>query len=107
MASSMRIVVAILSIVCALQAADSSNILGYFFSPSRSHYIAQETLMKALAAKGHNVSQMKISISIAAFDVHSLTFSLRIGDSRYSISNGQIEETAAKLLRIAADIGWF
>lgn len=34
----------------------SSNILGYLVSPSRSHFIMHDSLLRGLAAKGHNVS---------------------------------------------------
>lgn len=34
----------------------SANILGIITDHSRSHCIIQEALMKALAARGHNVS---------------------------------------------------
>lgn len=35
---------------------NSANILGFFSTPSRSHFIIHQSLMKGLAAKGHNVS---------------------------------------------------
>lgn len=52
-----RIVFSVSIVVCALGIVDSSNILGFFSTPSRSHYIIDETFMKGLAAKGHNVSK--------------------------------------------------
>lgn len=90
MALSSRVVVTILSVACALQTVDSSNILGYLASPSRSHYIVHESLLRGLAAKGHNVSKMRILFD--RFSPHFwLIFLLRTGDGRHSISNGQIE----------------
>lgn len=35
--------------------ASSSKILGYFITPSRSHFIIHDSLMRGLAAKGHEV----------------------------------------------------
>lgn len=57
MAVNGRIFVTFFFVVCASKLTNSSNILGYFSSPSRSHYIVHESLMKGLAAKGHNVSK--------------------------------------------------
>lgn len=60
MAFYVNIFINFLFVVCALESADSSNILGFFPSPSRSHYIVHEAYMKGLAAKGHNVSKMSM-----------------------------------------------
>lgn len=68
MALGSRVVVIILAVVCALQTADSSNILGYLASPSRSHYIVHESLLKGLAAKGHNVSNNRFIGFRLSFD---------------------------------------
>ena len=37
------------------QSAEAAKILGFFATPSRSHFIIQEALMQGLAAKGHEV----------------------------------------------------
>lgn len=33
-----------------------ANILGYLVTPMRSHFIIHDSLLRGLAAKGHNVS---------------------------------------------------
>lgn len=35
---------------------NSARILGFFTTPGRSHFIIYESLMKELAARGHDVS---------------------------------------------------
>lgn len=40
----------------ALSAADGANILGVFPINGRSHWVVYESLLKALAARGHNVT---------------------------------------------------
>ncbi|KAF5270901.1 hypothetical protein FQR65_LT17759 [Abscondita terminalis] len=37
---------------------DCANILGIFLMPSKSHHILGETLLKALAMKGHNITML-------------------------------------------------
>lgn len=80
--------------VCALETANSSNILGFFPSPSRSHYIVHEAYMKGLAAKGHNVSKMSM-IKTERCQINDCV--MCVGDGRYGVSNGQIEKNASKL----------
>lgn len=38
------------------QPVNSARILGFFPTPSRSHLIIQESLMRELASRGHDVS---------------------------------------------------
>lgn len=69
MAFGVKNVISILLVVCAASTANSSNILGYSSTPSRSHYIVHETFLKGLAAKGHNVSEIE-NIVIRQYKCH-------------------------------------
>lgn len=40
------------------QSIESARILGFFSTPSRSHLIIHESLMRELAIRGHDVSDM-------------------------------------------------
>lgn len=53
---SLFIAIAILSTFPSLE---SAKILGYFVSVSRSHFIIHDSLLRGLAAKGHDVSKTK------------------------------------------------
>lgn len=46
----------LVAFVSALSAADGANILGVFPVNGRSHWVVYESLMKALVARGHNVT---------------------------------------------------
>lgn len=39
------------------QPIGSAKILGYLVTPVRSHFVIHDSLLRGLAAKGHNVSQ--------------------------------------------------
>lgn len=43
-------------LVVQFQSIDSARILGFFSTPSRSHLIIHESLMRELAIRGHDVS---------------------------------------------------
>lgn len=43
-------------VVQQLEPIDSARILGFFSTPSRSHLIIHESLMRELAIRGHEVS---------------------------------------------------
>lgn len=45
-----------LVVVEIIQPISSANILGYLSAPGRSHFIIHDSLLRGLAAKGHNVS---------------------------------------------------
>lgn len=38
----------------------SARILGYLLTPGRSHFIIHDSLMRGLAAKGHDVSSLNL-----------------------------------------------
>ncbi|XP_022175455.1 UDP-glucuronosyltransferase 2B10-like [Myzus persicae] len=46
----------LVAVLGALSTTDSANILGVFPINGRSHWVVYESLMKALAARGHNVT---------------------------------------------------
>lgn len=83
----------ILLVVSALEIANSSNILGFFATPCRSNYIVHESLMKGLAAEGHNVSIVWFKL----YHSNHYICLMILGDDSYSISNGQIGKIARKL----------
>lgn len=45
-----------LAVVVTLCVVDCARILGVFYSPGFSHFIAGSTLMNILAERGHNVT---------------------------------------------------
>lgn len=47
--------VVLVALVQLLQPIDASKILGFFVTPSPSHFAIQDTLMRGLAANGHEV----------------------------------------------------
>lgn len=52
----MKFVGLLLVAASIFSAANSANILGVFPINGRSHYVVYESVMKALAARGHNVT---------------------------------------------------
>lgn len=52
----MKLIGLLLVAVGALSTANGANILGVFPINGRSHWVVYEALMKALAARGHNVT---------------------------------------------------
>lgn len=47
-------------LVQLLQPIDSARILGFFSTPSLSHLIIHESLMRELAIRGHDVSTINV-----------------------------------------------
>lgn len=47
--------IALLALLMLAQPLFAGKILGYFITPSRSHFIIEDSLMRGLAAKGHDV----------------------------------------------------
>lgn len=51
--------IVLLAVICNLHMISyAANILGFFSTPSRSHFIIHQALMIGLAEKGHNVSHV-------------------------------------------------
>lgn len=67
--------------VALLQVAQpifSARILGYLLSPSQSHFVIHDSLMRGLAAKGHNViihHESKIINSFISIHIDNSTYS--------------------------------
>lgn len=56
MCLQMKFVWTYLAVAGALSATNGANILGVFPITGRSHWVVYESVMKALAARGHNVT---------------------------------------------------
>lgn len=67
--------------------ARCANILGYFSTFSRSHYIIEEAVMKGLAVKGHNVSMHTRPITNYHKYRISCFHTFGTGHCRYNVSH--------------------
>lgn len=47
--------IASVALLMLVQPLLAGKVLGYFITPSRSHFIIQDALMRGLAANGHEV----------------------------------------------------
>lgn len=53
--AALRLQLVAVALLLLVQPLIAGKILGYFITPSRSHFIIDDALMRGLAAKGHEV----------------------------------------------------
>lgn len=54
--NGMKLIVLLIVLMQLVGSIFSANILGYLVTPMRSHFIIHDSLLRGLAARGHNVS---------------------------------------------------
>lgn len=73
------LLVILVALLLLIQTITASKILGFFITPSQSHFAIQDTLMRGLAAQGHEVSKIiKNVFTLHFWIVHNFYNRLRL-----------------------------